>query len=86
MSPLCGRDWSTMALSIPTRTGIQIRTHAQKYLDATKKGKDFPQAPYQSKADHPSPIYASSSITAHPQTVSVKPIVAQTKMLFMVRS
>lgn len=66
-----------MALSIPTRTDTQIRTHAQKYVAAKKKGQDFPHEPYQSKADHPSPVHASSSTTTHFKIVSVKPIVAK---------
>lgn len=80
MFPLYNGNWSMMASYIPTRTDIQIRTHAQKYIAAKKKGRAFPEAPYQSKADHPSPMHASSSTTANPQTVSFEPIVAQAKM------
>jgi SHAQKYF class myb-like DNA-binding protein len=36
----CGRDWKRISLMIPTRTVVQIRTHAQKFFAKLQKVRE----------------------------------------------
>lgn len=38
---LHGKEWKKIALMIPTRTVVQIRTHAQKYFQKLEKVRVF---------------------------------------------
>lgn len=40
---LYGRDWESIATIVTTRTVLQIRTHAQKYVSKMARGVAFPE-------------------------------------------
>ncbi|CAM9576854.1 unnamed protein product, partial [Pylaiella littoralis] len=46
-----GEEWSLVANYVTTRSVLQIRTHAQKYLRKMKQGLPFPEEPYKSTQD-----------------------------------
>ncbi|CAN0430145.1 unnamed protein product, partial [Hapterophycus canaliculatus] len=36
-------NWAAVASVVPTRTVLQVRTHAQKYFNKVDKGEEFPE-------------------------------------------
>ncbi|CAM9314426.1 unnamed protein product, partial [Scytosiphon promiscuus] len=44
-------NWAAVAAVVPTRTVLQVRTHAQKYFNKVDRGEDFPEEPYPSQYD-----------------------------------
>ncbi|CAM9467997.1 unnamed protein product, partial [Hapterophycus canaliculatus] len=44
-------NWAAVAAVVPTRTVLQVRTHAQKYFNKVDKGEEFPEEPYPSQYD-----------------------------------
>ncbi|CAN0366163.1 unnamed protein product, partial [Ectocarpus sp. 12 AP-2014] len=46
-----GKDWKAIADVVRTRTTVQTRTHHQKYDKQVKKGRKFPEEPYEDDED-----------------------------------
>eukprot|EP00752_Nemacystus_decipiens_P017213 g15421.t2 len=45
-----GQNWEVIAERfVPTRTTLQIRTHSQKYYQDARKGRTFPEEPYETE-------------------------------------
>ncbi|CBJ48895.1 hypothetical protein Esi_0057_0066 [Ectocarpus siliculosus] len=46
-----GKDWKAIADVVKTRTTVQTRTHHQKYEKQVKRGRKFPEEPYEDDDD-----------------------------------
>ncbi|CAB1097758.1 unnamed protein product [Ectocarpus sp. CCAP 1310/34] len=46
-----GKDWKAIADVVKTRTTVQTRTHHQKYDKQVKRGRKFPEEPYEDDDD-----------------------------------
>eukprot|EP00903_Cladosiphon_okamuranus_P016826 g15518.t1 len=79
-----GKDWQAISELVKTRTHVQTRTHHQKYEQQIKKGRPFPEEPYEKTDDSTSTASAStprpsssssssSSLSSSSGTVSVPP-------------
>ncbi|CAM9642806.1 unnamed protein product [Ectocarpus sp. 13 AM-2016] len=63
-----GKDWKAIADVVRTRTTVQTRTHHQKYDKQVKKGRKFPEEPYEDDEDD-----GGGSGRKPPRTKAIRP-------------
>ncbi|CAM9923841.1 unnamed protein product, partial [Pylaiella littoralis] len=81
-----GSDWNAISNLVKTRTPVQTRTHHQKFDQQKRKGRQFPEEPYETEHDgdgatditrltiaipSSSPLPPSSSATATAATTTI---------------